>query len=529
MSVAPGPQAVLDRLRGPTAAAGALAVLLSGAFALVAGEFSVPARLALAVAVLLFGIYVAIDPEKALQAITARQWVYGSNTTLLSVAFVGILVLLNVLAVRFHNRWDVTGLQDFTLSDGTLKVLQSLPLPVHATGYFSGGLSDRRSTEDFLKEYEARSEGKLTWEMVDTFQQPALAQLAQVNVDGTVVFTMGDRKQTTITTDEAHLTTALLKLVNPTALKAYYLIGHGERNVDQSEGDEGYSDLKSAIQADNYIVETLNLYAKGDVPGDAAALIVAAPKSPLLPEELDAVNRYLDRKGKLVLIVEPFQADSNVGEILKRWDLTVGPGVVVDPDSSLRNDPLTLIVQQYGLNNISKNLGTFSVFPFSTAIVLPDFIKKSVDVSGLAMTINTRSWLETSRDALQYDDGVDKKGPLILAASVEEIENPEVEEQSIPGFQSPLRRVKNRAVIFGSAEFAVNGLIKQPIANRDFFLNALNWVTETDQLITTRPKLPQQRPLFLTPVQSNFVFFSGALFLPLILLGIGGVIWWTRR
>jgi ABC-type uncharacterized transport system involved in gliding motility auxiliary subunit len=521
---------ILDRLRAPFALAGALALLLAGAFALVAGEFSVPSRMALAAAVLAFGIYVAIDPDKALKSVTGRQWVYGSNTTILSASFIGILILVNVMGARFHQRWDLTALQNFSMSDGTIKVLQTLPEPVHAKAFFSGGVSDKRKTEDLLKEYEARSDGKLTYEMIDTFQQPALAQLAQVNVDGTVIFSMGTRTQSTITTDEAHLTTALIKLVNPTSLKAYYLTGHGERDIDQSEGDEGYSDLKSAIQADNYVVEKINLSAQGDVPSDAAALIIAAPKSPLLPDELGAINRYIDgRKGKLVLMTEPF-ANSNLNDLIQpRWGLTIGTGIAVDPDSSLRNDPTVVIVQQYGITSISKDLGTFSVFPFSTAILLPDLIRKGVDFNGLAMTANTRSWLNSSREILQAGPD-DKKGPLVLATAIEEISNPEVEaDQPIPGFQSSLRQVKNRIVIFGSAEFVNNALIKQPLGNKDLFLNSLNWVTETDQLITTRPRLPEQRPLFLTPVQSNFVFFSGALFLPIILLGIGGLIFWSRR
>jgi hypothetical protein len=35
--------------------------------------------------------------------------------------------------------------------------------------------------------------------------------------------------------------------------------------------------------------------------------------------------------------------------------------------------------------------------------------------------------------------------------------------------------------------------------------------------------------VFLTPAQGNFVFFSSAVFFPVILLGIGTVIWWMRR
>ena len=56
---------LLDRVRGPFAALAGVALLVSGGCYLVAGEFSVPSRLALGVALLFFGMYIAIDPGKA--------------------------------------------------------------------------------------------------------------------------------------------------------------------------------------------------------------------------------------------------------------------------------------------------------------------------------------------------------------------------------------------------------------------------------------------------------------------------------
>jgi ABC-type uncharacterized transport system involved in gliding motility auxiliary subunit len=111
---------------------------------------------------------------------------------------------------------------------------------------------------------------------------------------------------------------------------------------------------------------------------------------------------------------------------------------------------------------------------------------------------------------------------------VEQLENPPAEDP-LPGFRDPNARVKNRAVVFGSSEFAINGLIKQPFGNRDVFLNSLNWVTETDQLIQNRPYIAERRTVFLTPQQQNLVFYSSAVFYPIILLGIGAFVWWTRR
>jgi ABC-type uncharacterized transport system involved in gliding motility auxiliary subunit len=523
----------LDFVRVPLAAVGGLGLLLAGAFALVAGEFSVPSRLALAVGILLLGMYVAIDPGKAWGALRSRESVHGSNAVLVSVAFIGILVVANVVGNRFHQRWDLTAQRDFSLSDATLKQLRELPAPVHATAFFSGSLRDKQKTEDLLKEYEARSDGKLTWEMVDTFLDPVRPRMEGINVDGTIRFRWTDGregKQDTITSDEAHITTALIKLVAPTPMKIYYVIGHGERELEKFD-DEGFSDLKTQIQADNFVVETLNLLATGQVPGDAAAIIIAAPKSAFQEPELNAIKSYLDGKGRMILMVDPFQPESNAEEIIKRWDLTIGKGVVLDPLSSLQGSPSTLIVaERYGMHSIVRDLGgQMTVMPFTTNIEIPNMMKRSVDVNSLAQSYNDRSWVETARDRpAAFDEGEDKKGPLTLAVAVEEVENPPAEDLP-PGFEDPNKRVKNRAVIIGTSEMGINGLIKQPVGNRDFILNSLNWVTQTDQLISARPRIEERRSLFLTPMQSNFVFFSSFLFFPLLLLGAGAFMWWIRR
>ncbi len=527
-------QTVLDRARGPFAAGAGIALLVAGGSSLVAGEFSVPARLALAVAFLFFGMFVAIDPAKAWGNVTSRESTYGTNAVVLCVAFVGILALVNVLANRFHSRWDLTAQRDFSLSEASLKLLNDLPSPVSGTAYFSSGLPDAQKAQDLLKEYAARSNGKLTWTLVDFNANPALPRTQGVNVDGTIRFrwadrpSMSDPKQDTITTDEAHITTALLKLVNPVPLKVYYVLGHGERDQTKFD-DQGYSDLKTQIQQDNYVMEDVNLLATGRVPDDAKALIIAAPASPFLPQELTAISDYLDGNGRLLLLVDPLQTESNAGEVIKRWDLTIGNGFVVDPVSSMMPDPTVIDIERYGLHAIVKDFkGKATLMPFSTSIDIPNFIKRGVDVSGLAITSGDRSWLETDASRIRFDEGEDKKGPLTLAVAVEQVENPPA-EQPPPGFEDPNKRVKNRAVVIGSAEMGVNGLLKLPVGNRDFILNSLNWITQTDQLITTRPRIEQQRSIFLTPAQGNFVFLSSAVFFPIILLGIGSIVWWTRR
>ena len=146
------------------------------------------------------------------------------------------------------------------------------------------------------------------------------------------------------------------------------------------------------------------------------------------------------------------------------------------------------------------------------------------------MQTSDRSWAETDLKQIKYDDGVDPKGPLTIGVAIEASVGGDTTPPSDPT-SSDTNQKKTRVVIFGDADFVDNEVAQIPVpsSNRDLFLNAANWLAEDEQLIAIRPKETQNRNLFLTAAQSNLVLFSSTLFLPLIVLAIGGFVWWSRR
>jgi ABC-type uncharacterized transport system involved in gliding motility auxiliary subunit len=65
--------------------------------------------------------------------------------------------------------------------------------------------------------------------------------------------------------------------------------------------------------------------------------------------------------------------------------------------------------------------------------------------------------------------------------------------------------------------------------NRDLFLNMLNWLSSDEDLISIRPKDPEDRRLTLTRAQMNVVFYASVLLLPLAVIAAGVSVWWKRR
>ena len=72
-------------------------------------------------------VYVVLDPDSVRQLFTGRQVKYGSNTLILTIAFLGILVVVNYLGYKNTKRWDLTADQSNTLAKETVDVLKSLP------------------------------------------------------------------------------------------------------------------------------------------------------------------------------------------------------------------------------------------------------------------------------------------------------------------------------------------------------------------------------------------------------------------
>ena len=65
--------------------------------------------------------------------------------------------------------------------------------------------------------------------------------------------------------------------------------------------------------------------------------------------------------------------------------------------------------------------------------------------------------------------------------------------------------------------------------NRDLFLNMINWLSSDEDLISIRPKDPEDRRLSLNRRQMTMIFYTSVLLLPLAVIGAGVSVWWKRR
>jgi len=211
-----------------------------------------------------------------------------------------------------------------------------------------------------------------------------------------------------------------------------------------------------------------------------------------------------------------------LGPLAKKYGVDIGNGVVIDQGLSMPNDPTTPLIGQYQFSPITKDLPTL-VLPSATSITPTSKPPAGLQIQPLAQT-TAQSWLETSNVA-HYDPGVDPRGPLDVVVSVEKSSS----DPSSTASQSSMR-----VVFIGDVAFAMNGLSQLangdlPPGNKELLTNSVNWLTANNDLIQIQAKPPSNQSLILSNTQVNVLLFGSAVFLPLVVLGVGALVWWNRR
>jgi ABC-type uncharacterized transport system involved in gliding motility auxiliary subunit len=87
---------------------------------------------------------------------------------------------------------------------------------------------------------------------------------------------------------------------------------------------------------------------------------------------------------------------------------------------------------------------------------------------------------------------------------------------------------EGRFVVAGTSEFVANYALRY-IGNRDLFLNMINWLASDEDLISIRPKDPEDRRIEMTRSQALLLKATSQFVIPLGIILAGIFVWWRRR
>ncbi len=83
-------------------------------------------------------------------------------------------------------------------------------------------------------------------------------------------------------------------------------------------------------------------------------------------------------------------------------------------------------------------------------------------------------------------------------------------------------------VVFGDSGF-INNFYINHLGNKDLFLNTINWLSEEDYLISSRPKRPEYNYRFLKYQETKRLFWLLVILQPALPLVVGLVIYIRRK
>ncbi len=500
-----------------------LALLAAFGWFIINGKFDLTAQIALGVSVLGLAVAVLLNPNGARQFLTGRQARYGSNAVVITLAFLGILIVVNVLVYQNDQKLDLTQDQTNTLAPETIKVLDNLPGKVEAQLFVTGQVS-YQTEEKLLKLFQEKSKGKLTYKIVNPNTDFAAATQANVNRDGDIVLVMGSSIEKAKTTTEDGVTGALVRLQSTGQRKLYFLTGHGEHSITTA-ADGAFTTLKSQLEAKNYTVEELNLLTSTAVPADAGGLVIGGPVNPLSASEISAIKAYVDKGGVLVVLEDPTVVtefgstpDLLASYLEADWGVVLENDLVIDIVGQQQlGQPLLAVGSEFGSHPIVNGLkGFVTIFPSARSLTFKQ-TASGVSPEKLVTTSN-QSWGETDLEGLKNnqqpaaDPTKDHIGPVTLAAAAENFTN------------------KARLVVFGSSQLVVDRNIGA-YGNSDLFIGAVDWATGQENLITLSPKTTTARTLKLNPslYTMGLILLLSVFVLPAIPLVMGITAFIQRR
>jgi ABC-type uncharacterized transport system involved in gliding motility auxiliary subunit len=446
----------------------------------------------------------------------SRQTRYGAYVTLYIIVILAIVIAANWLANRQNKTVDVTANKRFTLSDQTRKVVGGLNRDI--TIYYFDKTDNYDRARDMLDRYRNLS-SKVHIDYVDPDKKPDIARAEGVHSLGDVIVDNGQKKETAKGLTEEELTGAIIRDMKSGAREVCFVSGSGEHRLDDTDR-EGYSGIKGLLERNNYTTKVISLIEKPEVPKDCNIVVVGGPKRDYAQPAIDALKTYIQNGGRASFNFDAVLnlPDQKLGDtpqlaaLVSTWGIKPNGDVILDFSSFSRLfgqlSPAVTTYESHPIVRVMTDNAT--VFPLSRSLDVTSPAEKL-----FSSTADSYSLTDPKIPIKESDiESKGKKGPFVIGAAAS------IGSGSTQG----------RIVVVGSSNWMANNFLGASIvANRDLAMNVMNWLTSDEDLISIRPKPPEDRRLRVTGGGMRVMFLTSLVFVPLIVIFSGVSVWWKRR
>jgi ABC-type uncharacterized transport system involved in gliding motility auxiliary subunit len=450
----------------------------------------------------------------------ARQTKFFAYAALYTVVVVAVVSGVNFLANRYDKSYDATSSKKFTLSDQTVKIAKNLKQPLTITYWDQP--TKFQAAHDLLDRYKTLSPD-IDVQYMDVEKKMTQAKAAGVKTYGTIFVNVGNKQQEAKALSEEEITGAMVRALKGGERTACFTLGSGEHALSDADRD-GYSGIKDLLEKNNYKTDTLKLLEKAEIPSTCTVLVVGGSKHDYIQPEVDAIKNYVENGGRALIMVDPplkiarMDIDDNkpLTDLLTSWGVTPVKDLVLDTSGVgqlFGLGPEFPLVTGYESHAIVREMkDTPTGFPLARSLEVKNGDKTTVDKLFSTTDNSFATTNLASAEIKQTKD--DMKGPMVLGAA--------------GTYNTGKENGNGRFVVVGNSGWVANGFLRFN-GNRDLFLNMMNWLSSDEDLISIRPKEPEDRRLNMTARQMSMVFYESVVFIPLLIVLAGVGVWWRRR
>ncbi len=477
----------------------------------------------------------------------------------------GILILVNVLSAEYFYRLDFTADQRYTLSKATKKILRNLEKPVTVNAYFSKDLPARvakakRHFKDLLTEYSNHSEKDFVYNFINPNKNEKSEKKARRK--GIKPFVLGTRKRDQVQRQRAYMGAVIqigdqsevISRIEPEG-PAEYKLSSNIHKLTQSEkpsvavfkgqGGIAKNDLGQTLQDLKvmYNVEEYQLKTNDRIPSKYRTGIIVNTSDSFSQPVLNQLDKFLKAGNNLLIATDRVednlqeQSLSTANTGLEKWlenkGITLRDQVLIDAQCGaiqvqqtaqgrrvMRNVkfPFFPIIKKFEKHPVTRSVSQLFL-PFSSTI-------DTGEETGLNFHVLARSSKKTGQVSLPHSINVNKNWkesdfpknhePIAIAAKGKLGVSDSVSRLVVVGSDKLIQKQKKNQ--------GRRGRTKVREGNANFFVNAVDWLSDQMGLMELRTQGVDARPLDdISDQNQNLLKYSNA-FAPIVLILVIGLL-----
>ena len=461
------------------------------------------------------------------------------------VAAVGVCALANVALHLHDGHVDLTREKIYTPSAAALRVVDALDRDVAVTYFYNSRDPAAKRSRDVLEVMERRNP-HFKLRAVDPDKEPTLARTSGIKIYNAAMIEAEGRRVLVQSTDEAEIALGIQRVLRERKITVCFVEGHGELPIDNFEfhthlenaADHSHGDASShvvempghgvgrfrrALEAQGYEVQKLVLATRTEVPADCAVVVLASPRTTLLPAESTALRATLRRGGSALFLFDlGFVLEPELERLMADLGMRFEQQVVIDPLSHYQNDPELVAVAGYDRHPVTRSL-SLTIYPGIRPLSLA---APSAGVQVVPLLASSRD--SYTRPVATAEHRIAGAAPVgDAAAATPPVAGPRVlgaiAEGTIDGSSQPMR-----VIAVGDGDFASNSFFPY-MANSDLLLSAIRWLAREERNTAVAARVPVPPHILLTGLQTQLVFGIIVILLPLSVIALGCFVWWRRR